>query len=108
MSGGERQRVSLARALMTAPEVLLLDEPTSALDPEVAEQLMTTVRRLAEQSAVTIVMVTHRLAEARVASTHTVLLEAGRIIETGPTDVLFSKPNEERTRQYLLGRDRLP
>jgi len=108
MSGGERQRVSLARALMTAPEVLLLDEPTSALDPEVAEQLMTTVRRLAEQAAVTIVMVTHRLAEARAASTHTVLLEAGRIIETGPTDVLFSKPNEERTRQYLLGRDRLP
>ena len=108
MSGGERQRVSLARALMTAPEVLLLDEPTSALDPEVAEQLMMTVRRLADEGSVTIVMVTHRLAEARVTSTHTVLLEAGRIVETGPTEVLFSNPNEERTRQYLLGRDRLP
>jgi len=108
MSGGERQRVSLARALMTAPEVLLLDEPTSALDPEVAEQLMTTVRHLASDAAVTIVMVTHRLAEARAASTHTVLLEAGRVIETGPTEVLFSSPNEERTRQYLLGRERLP
>lgn len=108
MSGGERQRVSLARALMTAPDVLLLDEPTSALDPEVAERLMATVRRLAEDSSVTIVMVTHRLAEARMASTHTVVLEAGRIVESGPTDVLFSNPNEERTRQYLLGRDRLP
>ena len=108
MSGGERQRVSLARALMTAPEVLLLDEPTSALDPEVAEQLMMTVRHLADDSAVTIVMVTHRLAEARAASSHTVLLEAGRVIETGPTELLFSSPNEERTRQYLLGRDRLP
>ena len=108
MSGGERQRGSLARALMTAPEVLLLDEPTSALDPEVAEQLMMTVRRLADDKAMTIVMVTHRLAEARAASTHTVLLEAGRIVETGPTEMLFSNPNEERTRQYLLGRDRLP
>jgi putative ABC transport system ATP-binding protein len=108
MSGGERQRVSLARALMTAPEVLLLDEPTSALDPEVAEQLMTTVRRLAEDAAVTIIMVTHRLAEARAASSHTVLLEAGRVIEAGPTSVMFSAPNEPRTREYLLGRERLP
>jgi putative ABC transport system ATP-binding protein len=108
MSGGERQRVSLARALMTAPDVLLLDEPTSALDPEVAEQLMMTVRRLANDAAVTIVMVTHRLAEARAASTYTVLLEAGRVIETGPTELLFSSPNEERTRQYLVGRERLP
>ena len=93
---------------MTAPDVLLLDEPTSALDPEVAEQLMMTVRRLANDAAVTIIMVTHRLAEARAASTHTVLLEAGRVIETGPTELLFSSPNEERTRQYLLGRERLP
>jgi ABC-type methionine transport system ATPase subunit len=108
MSGGERQRVSLARALMTAPEVLLLDEPTSALDPEVAEQLMATVRRLAEEAAVTIIMVTHRLAEARAASSHTVLLEAGRVIETGPTSLMFSSPNEPRTREYLLGRERLP
>jgi putative ABC transport system ATP-binding protein len=108
LSGGERQRVSLARALMTAPEVLLLDEPTSALDPEVAEQLMLTVRRLADDAAATIIMVTHRLAEARTASTHTVLLEAGRVIEAGPTATLFSAPNEERTREYLLGRERLP
>ena len=108
MSGGERQRVSLARALMTAPDVLLLDEPTSALDPEVAEQLMVTVRRLADGASVTIVMVTHRLAEARFASTHTVLLEAGRVIEVGPTRTMFDSPNEPRSREYLLGRDRLP
>jgi len=107
LSGGERQRVSLARALMTAPEVLLLDEPTSALDPEVAEQLMLTVRRLADDVGVTIIMVTHRLEEARSASTHLVLLEAGRVIESGRTSVMFSSPNEERTRGYLLGRDRL-
>jgi putative ABC transport system ATP-binding protein len=108
LSGGEKQRVSIARALMTAPEVLLLDEPTSALDPEVAEQLMITVRRLADEASVSIVMVTHRLAEARSASTHTVLLEDGRVVEAGPTDMLFTAPAAERTRRYLLGRERLP
>jgi ABC-type methionine transport system ATPase subunit len=108
MSGGERQRVSLARALMTAPEVLLLDEPTSALDPEIAEHLMDTVRQLAERTGATIVMVTHRLAEARLASSYTVLLEAGRVVESGQTARMFAAPNEERTRAYLLGRERLP
>ena len=108
LSGGEKQRVSLARTLMTAPEVLLLDEPTSALDPEVAQRLMLTIRRLADDLGVTIVMVTHRLAEARSASTHLVLLEAGHVIESGSSSAMFSAPNEARTRQYLLGGDRLP
>jgi putative ABC transport system ATP-binding protein len=108
LSGGERQRVSLARTLMTSPQVLLLDEPTSALDPEVAEQLMATVRELAGKASVTIVMVTHRLAEAREASTHTVLLEAGKVIEAGPTATLFASPSHARTREYLLGREKLP
>ena len=108
LSGGERQRVSLARTLMTSPQVLLLDEPTSALDPEVAEQLMATVRELAERASVTIVMVTHRLAEARQASTHTVLLEAGKVIEAGTTATLFATPRHARTREYLLGREKLP
>ena len=69
LSGGEQQRVSLARALMTRPEVLLLDEPTSALDPEVAERLLATVAQLARERGVAVVMVTHRLSEARETST---------------------------------------
>ena len=84
LSGGERQRVSIARALMSNPEALLLDEPTSALDPDVADHVMETIRTLADQLHLTIVMVTHRLAEARGASTHTVFMEAGRVIESGP------------------------
>jgi putative ABC transport system ATP-binding protein len=108
LSGGEKQRVGIARALTTNPQVLLLDEPTSALDPEVAEALMVTVRRLADEANVSIVMVTHRLAEARFASTHTVLLEDGRVDESGRTETLFSAPATERTRRYLLGRERLP
>lgn len=101
LSGGEKQRVSLARALMTGPEVLLLDEPTAALDPEVAEHLMHTLRRLRESTGLTIVMVTHRLSEARLASTYAVMLEAGRVVEAGPSARLFSAPVEARTREFI-------
>jgi len=101
LSGGEQQRVSLARALMTRPAVLLLDEPTSALDPEVAEHLLGTVDELARDRGLAVVMVTHRLAEARSYSAHTVMLEAGRVVEAGPTDRLFTGASSERTRAYL-------
>ena len=104
LSGGEKQRVGIARALACAPEVLLLDEPTSALDPEAADRLMTTVRELVANGGLSVVMVTHRLAEAREASTFTVVLEGGRVVETGPTATLFTAPREARTREYLVGR----
>jgi ABC-type methionine transport system ATPase subunit len=101
LSGGEKQRVALARALITAPEVLLLDEPTSALDPEVADRLIHTLSRLRNETQLTIVMVTHRLSEARAASTYTVMLEAGRLIEQGPTAQMIANPAHERTRAYI-------
>lgn len=101
LSGGEKQRVALARALMTAPDVLLLDEPTAALDPEVAENLMDTLRELRERTGLTIVMVTHRLSEARYASTHAVMLEAGRVIEQGSSAQIFKHPIEARTREFI-------
>ena len=101
LSGGEKQRVALARALMTGPEVLLLDEPTAALDPEIAEHLMHTLQRLRESTGLTIVMVTHRLSEARFASTYAVMLEAGRVVEAGPSARLFSAPLEARTRAFI-------
>jgi putative ABC transport system ATP-binding protein len=104
LSGGEKQRVSIARALACRPEVLLLDEPTSALDPEVADQLMATIREIVGRGRLSIVMVTHRLDEAREASTVTVVLEAGQLVELGPTEQLFSAPKRARTREYLVGR----
>jgi putative ABC transport system ATP-binding protein len=102
LSGGERQRVSIARALMTGPEALLLDEPTSALDPDIADHIMATIRTLADTMDLTVVMVSHRLEEARAVSTHTVFMDGGRVIETGPTETMFTAPNETRTRSYLL------
>jgi ABC-type multidrug transport system ATPase subunit len=105
LSGGEQQRVSLARALMTRPEILLLDEPTSALDPEVAVRLLGTIKRLAIEHAVQAIMVTHRLSEARQASTFTVMLEAGRLVEAGETSRLFTSASTARARAYLASGD---
>lgn len=105
LSGGEKQRVSIARALMTGPEVLLLDEPTSALDPEVAERLLATIARLTREHGVSVVMVTHRLGEARHISTYTVMLEGGRLVEAGPSAQLFAGASSERARAYLATAD---
>ena len=101
LSGGEKQRVALARALITEPEVLLLDEPTAALDPEVADRLIHTLCRLRDETGLTIVMVTHRLVEAKLASTYTIMLEAGQVLEAGPTAQLLSTPAHDRTRAYI-------
>ncbi|MGI8495688.1 MAG: ABC transporter ATP-binding protein [Pyrinomonadaceae bacterium] len=103
LSVGQKQRVNIARALMTAPEVLLMDEPTSALDPETADRLMETVRRLSKEKGITVVMITHRLSEARRASDETIVMEAGRVIETGATDYIFERTTNTRIREFLDG-----
>lgn len=101
LSVGQKQRVNIARALMTAPDVLLMDEPTSALDPETADRLMETVRRLRRESGLTVVMVTHRLSEARRASDSTVVMERGRVIEVGATSNIFEQTTNVRLRAFL-------
>lgn len=101
LSVGQKQRVNIARALMSAPEVLLMDEPTSALDPETADKLMETVRHLGDEKKITVVMVTHRLSEAKRASDTTIVMEAGKIIETGATDFIFNQTENPRIREFL-------
>ena len=103
LSVGQKQRVNIARALMLAPEVLLMDEPTSALDPQTADRLMETVRRLAQEKKITVVMVTHRLTEARRASDRTIFMEAGRVIETGASEYIFEQTTHPRIRDFLEG-----
>ena len=85
LSGGEAQRVCLARALAVGPEALLLDEPTSALDPASAEVVETTVRELVA-GGLTVILVSHNAAQARHVADHALVLTAGRLIATGPPD----------------------
>jgi ABC-type methionine transport system ATPase subunit len=101
LSVGQKQRVNIARALMTAPDVLLMDEPTSALDPETADRLMETVRRLGREKGLTVVMITHRLSEARRASDSTIAMECGRVLETGATADIFEQTANSRLRAFL-------
>jgi ABC-type methionine transport system ATPase subunit len=101
LSVGQKQRVNIARALMTRPEVLLMDEPTSALDPETADRLTETIRHLSTERGLTVVMIMHRLAEARRVSDFTVVMEAGRVIEVGPTPEVFGQTGNARIRAFL-------
>lgn len=101
LSVGQKQRANIARALMTRPEVLLMDEPTSALDPETADRLTETVRHLSTEGGLAVVMITHRLAEARRVSDFTVVLEGGQVIEIGPTPELFGQTENPRIRAFL-------
>jgi polar amino acid transport system ATP-binding protein len=100
LSGGQQQRVAIMRAIATNPELLLLDEVTSALDPELVGEVLALIRSLAE-AGTTILMATHEMAFAREVADRVVLLDAGRVVETGPAAEFFANPREERTRAFL-------
>jgi polar amino acid transport system ATP-binding protein len=100
LSGGEKQRVGIARALMMQPELLLFDEPTSALDPELVGEVLAVMKRLAADG-MTMVVVTHEMGFAREAATHIVFMDQGRIVEKAEPDVFFTKPATDRARQFL-------
>jgi phosphate transport system ATP-binding protein len=101
LSGGQQQLLCLARALAVEPEVLLLDEPTSSLDPRSTEAVEELVRRLTP--GITVVIVTHNLAQAKRLSDNTVFFYQGHLVETGPTAEMFSQPARPETARYLGG-----
>ena len=102
LSGGQQQRLCIARALAVQPEVLLMDEPTSALDPISTAKIEDLVLELKKDY--TIVMVTHNMQQATRVSDKTVFFLLGEVIETAPTEQLFSMPKDKRTEDYITGR----
>jgi polar amino acid transport system ATP-binding protein len=100
LSGGQQQRVAVVRALAHEPEVMLLDEVTSALDPELVAEVLNVIRGLKE-SGMTMLIATHEMGFARDVADRVCFLDAGRILEQGPPEQLFSKPRHGRTRQFL-------
>jgi len=102
MSGGQQQRLCIARALAVQPKILLMDEPTSALDPISTSRIEELVMELKEKY--TIVMVTHNMQQAVRVSDYTAFFLLGELVEFGKTDDLFSQPQDKRTEDYITGR----
>jgi polar amino acid transport system ATP-binding protein len=100
LSGGQQQRVAIIRALAMKPNLLLLDEVTSALDPELVGEVLELVRELAA-GGMTMVVATHEMGFARELANRVYFLDAGRILESGPPEQIFSAPTEPRTQQFL-------
>ncbi len=102
MSGGQQQRLCIARALAVEPKVLLMDEPTSALDPISTSKIEELVTEL--KNKYTIVMVTHNMQQAVRVSDYTAFFLLGELVEFGRTDGIFSQPKDKRTEDYITGR----
>ncbi len=102
LSGGQQQRLCIARALAVEPEVLLMDEPASALDPIATAKIEELVHEL--RAEYTIVIVTHNMQQAARVSDETAYFYMGRLIESGPTEEIFTNPRKQETEDYVTGR----
>jgi phosphate transport system ATP-binding protein len=102
MSGGQQQRLCIARALAVRPDILLMDEPASALDPIATQRIEELIYAL--KKSYTIVIVTHNMQQAARVSDHTAFFWLGRLVEYAPTEKIFTAPSEKLTEDYLTGR----
>ena len=102
ISGGQQQRLCIARALATAPHVLLLDEPTASLDPLSTQKVEELVYEL--RSSMTVIIVTHNMQQAARVSDRTVFMLSGEMVEAAPTRAVFTAPSDPRTEAYITGR----
>lgn len=102
MSGGQQQRLCIARALATDPEILLFDEPTSALDPIATSKIEGLITELKKE--LTIIIVTHNMQQAARVSDYTAFMYIGELIEVGKTEMIFTTPTQKLTEEYITGR----
>jgi polar amino acid transport system ATP-binding protein len=100
LSGGQQQRVAIARSLAMEPDVMLFDEPTSALDPETVGEVLSVMKRLADDG-MTMLVVTHEMTFARRVADWVVVLDHGRVVEEGLPGQIFDRPQSTRTRHFL-------
>ena len=110
LSGGQKQRVGIARALTTNPEVLLCDEPTSALDPKTTESILGLLRKVNQELNITIVIITHHMGVVQKLCNKVAVMEAGRIVEIGTVQDVFTRPRQEITKTFVntVIDDRIP
>ncbi|MDC6134072.1 NIL domain-containing protein, partial [Burkholderia gladioli] len=101
ISGGQKQRVGIARALASKPKVLLSDEATSALDPETTRAILDLLRRINRELGLTIVLITHQMEVIKQVCDRVAVLDAGRVVETGPVIEVFMQPHHEVTRALI-------
>ena len=102
LSGGQQQRLCIARAIAVAPEIILMDEPCSALDPIATAKVEELIDELRQNS--TIVIVTHSMQQAARVSQRTAMFHLGYLVEEGPTEKMFTNPDDKRTQDYITGR----
>ncbi|MDN0191701.1 amino acid ABC transporter ATP-binding protein [Bacillus stercoris] len=100
MSGGQQQRIGIARALAVNPHAILLDEPTSALDPELVAGVLQVIKSIAEKQT-TMIIVTHEMAFAKEVADQVIFMADGHIIEQGTPEELFDHPKNERTKRFI-------
>ncbi len=100
LSGGQQQRAAIARALTMSPKIMLFDEPTSALDPMLVQEVLRVMKQL-DQEGMTQIVVTHEMRFARDVADRVVFIENGRIVEMGPPEQIFGKPQSPRTQEFL-------
>ena len=101
LSGGQKQRVAIARALALSPKIMLFDEVTSALDPELVEEVLNVMRKLASETDMTMLLVTHEMGFAHDFADRILFFDRGKIVEEGKPDEIFRNPRQERTQTFL-------
>ena len=102
LSGGQQQRLCIARAIAVNPEIILMDEPCSALDPIATAKIEELIDELRKNY--TIIIVTHSMQQAARVSQRAAFFHLGELVEEGPTEVMFTSPNDKRTQDYITGR----